>query len=49
LKIGDGAPEERDKIIELVAGSFNDVQIVDEACTSKSRKHEDSAVEIARG
>ena len=48
LKIGDGAPEERDEIIELVAGSFDDVQIVDESSTSKSRKHEDSAVEIAR-
>jgi len=49
LKIGDGSPEERDEIIELVAGNFDDVQIVDEAKTSKSRKHEDSAVEIARG
>ena len=48
LKIGDGAPEERDEIIELVAGSFHDVQIVDEASTSKNRNHEDSAVQIAR-
>ncbi len=48
LKIGDGAPEERDEIIELVAGSFDLVEIVDETSTSKSRKHEDSAVEIAR-
>ena len=49
LKIGDGAPEERDEIIELVAGNFDDVQIVDESSTSKNRKHEDSAVRIARG
>ena len=48
MKIGDGAPEERDEIIELVAGSFDDVQIVDEASTSKNRNHEDSAVKIAK-
>ena len=49
LKIGDGAPEERDQIIEMVSGSFDLVEIVDEASTSKSRRgHEDSAVEIAR-
>ena len=49
LKIGDGAPEERDAIIELVAGNFDDVQIVDEASTSKvGEGHEDSAVRIAR-
>ncbi len=49
LKIGNGAPEERDAIIELVAGNFDDVQIVDEASTSKGGEgHEDSAVKIAR-
>ena len=49
LKIGNGAPEERDKIIELVEGSFDSVEIVDEASTSKrNRRHEDSAVRIAR-
>jgi len=50
LKIGDGAPEERDNIIELVEGSFDDVQVVDEASTSRvGEGHEDSAVRIARG
>ena len=48
LKIGDGAPEERDQIIEMVSGSFDLVEIVDEASTSKNRNHEDSAVRIAR-
>lgn len=49
LKIGDGAPEERDKIIELVEGSFDAVDIVDEASTSKRGEgHEDSAVRIAK-
>ena len=48
LKIGNGAPEDRDKIIEMVAGSFDLVEIVDEASTSKNRNHEDSAVRIAR-
>lgn len=50
LKIGHGAPEERDRIIDLVSGSFDDVQIVDEASTSKvGEGHEDSAVRIAKG
>ncbi len=50
LKIGDGSPEERDAIIELVAGNFDDVQIVDEGSTSRTGEgHEDSAVRIARG
>lgn len=49
LKIGDGSPEERDQIIEMVSGNFDDVQIVDEASTSKAGEgHEDSAVRIAR-
>ena len=50
LKIGHGAPEERDQLIELVGGSFDRVEIVDEASTSRAREgHEDSAVRIARG
>ena len=49
LKIGNGAPEERDRIIELVAGNFDSVEIVDEASTSRvGEGHKDSAVRIAR-
>ncbi len=49
LKIGNGAPEERDRIIELVAGSFDLVEVVDESSTSRvGEGHEDSAIRIAR-
>ena len=48
LRIGNGSPEERDKIIELIAGNFDEIQIVDEASTSRvGEGHEDSAVRIA--
>lgn len=49
LKIGDGSPEERDRIIELVASNFDIAEIVDENRTSKvGEGHVDSAVRIAR-
>lgn len=50
LRIGNGAPEQRDRILELVSGSFNYVEIVDEAKTSNCIRgyHEDAAIKIAR-
>ena len=49
LKMGVGSPEERDQIIEMVAGNFDLAEIVDEARTSKvGEGHEDAAVRIAR-
>lgn len=50
LKMGDGAPKQRDRILELVAGSFNYVEIVDESKTSNCIRgyHEDAAIRIAR-
>ncbi|MDD4308290.1 MAG: hypothetical protein PHU53_05730 [Thermoplasmata archaeon] len=50
LRIGDGSPEHRDRILELVSGSFNYVEVVDETRTSNSIRgfHTDAAVKIAR-
>lgn len=50
LRIGDGSPEHRDRILELVSGSFNYVEIVDETCTSHPIRgfHIEAAIKIAR-
>jgi len=50
LRIGNGSPEHRDRILELVAGSFNYVEIVDESRTSKCIRgyHAEAAIKIAR-
>jgi hypothetical protein len=50
LRMGNGAPEFRDRILELVSGSFNYVEIVDESKTSNCIRgyHEDAAIKIAR-
>ncbi|MBA3044989.1 MAG: hypothetical protein FP824_02105 [Euryarchaeota archaeon] len=48
LRIGNGSPEYRDRILELVSGNFNYVEIVDETGTSKvGEGHVDAAVRIA--
>ncbi len=49
LRIGDGSPEERDLLLELLEGNFDLVEIVDEASTSRvGEGHEDAAVRIAK-
>ncbi|MDO9537314.1 MAG: hypothetical protein Q7J68_03240 [Thermoplasmata archaeon] len=50
LRIGDGAKEFRDRIIELVAANFNYFEIVDESSTSHCIRgyHEEAAVKIAQ-
>lgn len=50
LRIGHGAKEHRDRVLELVAAQFDEVEIVDETCTSNSNRgfHEEAAVRIAR-
>jgi hypothetical protein len=50
LRMGDGSPEHRDRILELVSGNFNYVEIVDESCTSNSIRgfHVEAAIKIAR-
>ena len=49
LRIGNGAPEHRDRILELVSGNFNYVEVVDETGTSNSNRgyHEEAAIRIA--
>jgi len=49
LRIGNGSPEHRDRILELIAGSFNYVEIVDEAGTSNINRgyHAEAAIKIA--
>ena len=49
LRIGNGSPEHRDRILELVAGSFNYVEIVDETRTSNINRgyHAEAAIKIA--
>jgi len=50
LKIGNGSPEHRDRILELVSGSFDLVEVVDETCTSNQNRgyHVEAAIRIAR-
>ena len=50
LRIGNGAPVYRDRILELVSGSFNYVEIVDESSTSNCIRgyHLDAAIKIAK-
>ncbi len=50
LRMGDGSPVHRDRILELVAGSFNYVEIVDEARTSSCIRgyHKEAAIKIAK-
>ncbi|MFO7618654.1 MAG: hypothetical protein R6W91_03240 [Thermoplasmata archaeon] len=50
LRIGNGSPEHRDRILELVSGNFNYVEVVDETGTSNNNRgyHEEAAVRIAR-
>ena len=50
LRMGNGSPEHRDRILELVSGNFNYVEIVDETGTSNGMRgaHLDAAVRIAR-
>ena len=50
LRIGNGSPEHRDRILELVSGNFNYVEIIDEAGTSNINRgyHIEAAIRIAR-
>lgn len=50
LRIGNGSPEHRDRILDLVSGNFNYVEIVDETGTSNINRgyHIEAAIRIAR-
>jgi hypothetical protein len=50
LRIGHGSKAHRDRVLELVGAMFDEVEIVDETCTSNTNRghHEEAAVRIAR-
>lgn len=51
LRIGNGSPVHRNRILDLISGNFNYVEVVDETGTSDEvrGRHADSAIRIARG
>lgn len=50
LRIGHGSKLHRDRVLELVEGNFDEVEIVDETCTSNINRgyHAEAAVRIAK-